>query len=289
MSFRIGVAGASVIPRDPEAVDARFAQGLARQGIQVIVCHFGAVPDVVAARVRGILDAHGIQITQLAGYRPNFVHPDERVRVEGLEGLRPVLRSARILGAEMFLTGCGSVSDASFYGPSPENHTAATRGRLIESLTAAALTAEEEGVPVVLECHLLTTLGTPGDIAEVLDAVGSRWVKANFDPVNLIGSLPSAYDTAGAMREMARVVGPHYVPVAHVKDVAVRVDEFPLHLAEVPPGDGLLDMEVFLDVAAGLGDDVALVIEHLHAEQVPAALEHLRAVIGRRDSERALD
>lgn len=279
MGFQIGLAGASVIPRDAASFDDEVAGRLAAQGIEVLVAHFGAVADDTAARVRDVLDRHGMSIVQLAGYRPNLVHPDAAVRAEGLDGLSDVLQSARALRADMFLTGCGSVSDASFYGPHPDNHTAETRQRLIRSLSSAAELAAEAGVPIVLECHLLTTMDTPAHIAEVLDAVGSPWVKANFDPVNLIGDLSSAYDTRTAMREMVKIVADHYVPVAHVKDVAVCVDEFPLHLAEVPPGNGLLDMHTFLDVAAGLGDNTALVIEHLHAEQVPAALDYLRAAV----------
>lgn len=279
MPFRVGVAGASVVPRDATLIDASFAKRMAKQGIEVIVAHFGAVDPDVAARTRDLLGEHGLGVVQLAGYRPNFVHPDDAVRRDAIEGLAAVLRSARALGAEMFLTGCGSVSSASFYGPHPANHTSSVRQRLVASLSRAARAAEAEGVPIVLECHVLTTLDTPRHIADVLDAVGSPWIRANFDPVNLIGDLTSAYDTRNAMQEMSRVVGTHYVPVAHVKDVAVRVDEFPLHLAEVAPGDGLLDMHAFLDIAAELGEDTALVIEHLHADRIPAALSFLGAVI----------
>lgn len=285
--FRLGLAGPAAIPRAARDVTAQVGARLAARGVEAVVAHFGALPDAEATRVRGVLAEHGVRIVQLAGYRPNLVDPDGAARTRALDDLRPVLDTVRALGADMFLTGCGSVNPASFYGPHPDNHHPGTRARLIESLTMAARMAEQAQVVFALECHVLTTLDTPEHIAEILAGVGSPWIKANFDPVNLIGGLGAAYDTAGAMRHMVELLRPYYVPVAHLKDVAVKVDGFPLQLEEVPPGRGLVDFDVLLELAAQLGESPTLVLEHLTAQQVEPALSYVNSAIARFEAARA--
>ena len=41
---------------------------------------------------------------------------------------------------------------------------------------------------------------------------------------------------------------------------------------EVPPGEGILDLDAYVAVVRSLGPDVAVIVEHLPAEQVRRAL-----------------
>lgn len=282
--MRLGLAG-DLIPRDPAALTPVVARDLAALGISAVVTHF-AVPHetLVGApgeRVRAVLADAGLRIVQAAGCNANLVHPDPAARADALARLRVSLAAARALGAEMVLTGCGSRHLSFFYGPSPENYLPETRALLIESLHRAAPLAEEAGVVLALECHVLTTLDTPEHIRAILDAVGSSWVRANFDPVNLLGDLPSLYQNGDFIRRTIAQLAPHYVACAHVKDIA-PAPAFVLHLDEVPPGEGLLDFDAFFDACAALGDGAALVVEHLPAEQVPVALAFVRRGAARR-------
>lgn len=285
MNMRLGLAGAWV-PRDPTEVTPALARRLASLGFQALVTHFAAPPDVMAgqagARVREVLADAGIRIGQATGYNPNLVHPDDAVRDAELARLRAAFDAARVLGAEMIITGCGSHHPGFFYGPSPANHTEQARARLVESLRLAAPWAEASGIILALECHVLTTLDTPAHIRAVLQAVGSPWVRANFDPVNLIGDLPTLYAGGAAIRNMGAELGPYFAPSAHIKDITA-LPELVLHLAEVPPGEGQLDYAAFFDVCRTLGDGAALIIEHLAAEQVDAAIAFVKEAARRYD------
>jgi sugar phosphate isomerase/epimerase len=278
--MRLGLAG-DLIPRDPAALTPEVARSLAALGIRVLVTHFQAPPEALAGdlgrRVRAVLAEAGLSIVQATGYNPNLVHPDPLVRERDLARLHAAFAAARTLGAEMVISGCGSLHPTFFYGPAAANHRPETRDRLIESLRRAALLAEDTGVPLALECHVLTTLDTPAHILSILEAVGSPWVRANVDPVNLIGDLPALYDNATAIRQAAALLLPHYVPCAHIKDIAAQ-PELVLHLAEAPPGTGLLDYTAVFEVCRQLGENTALVVEHLPAAQVPAALAFIRQI-----------
>lgn len=278
MRLRLGLAG-DLIPRDPAALTPQVARDLASLGISALVTHFQTPPEELAGeaggRVRRILADAGLSIVQASAYNPNLVHPDREYREGELGRLRSALQAARALGAEMVITGCGSHHRSAFYGPDPENHTQRTRDRLIDSLRHAAPMAADTGVPIALEGHVLTTLDTPEHIAAILQAVDSPWVRLNFDPVNLIGDLPTLYANGDAIRHMAALLAPYYAPCAHVKDITAQA-ALVLHLAEVPPGSGLLDFDAFFAVCRRLGPGTALVVEHLPATQVPDALVFVR-------------
>lgn len=275
MKARLGIAG-PLVPRTLDGLTEDNLGPLREAGVSVLVTHLEAqrpTPAAEAARKR-LADA-GVVIAQAAGVSANLVCADEAERAHELERLREALLTAAQLGAESLITGCGTLHPTFFYGPHPDNHAPQTVDRLVDSLTLAARAAEDVGVPVLIECHQLTTMSRPEVIREVLDRVDSPWVLANFDPVNLLASLDDVYGNAAAMTRMVDVVGTRYAASAHLKDVTVRAD-IVLHLDEVAPGEGYLDVQAFMDNAARLDDPITLVVEHLPREASMAALASIR-------------
>jgi sugar phosphate isomerase/epimerase len=168
------------------------------------------------------------------------------------------------------LTGCGSRHPTAFYGPHPENHTPAARARLIDSLCQVVPWAEASGVVLALECHVTTALDTPEHIREVIDAVDSPWVRANFDPVNLLGDFSRVWANGDAMRDMWQTLGRRYTKSAHIKDVVTDSD-FVVHISEAPPGTA------FFEVVRNLGEDTAVIVEHLPADPARKAVEVVKS------------
>jgi sugar phosphate isomerase/epimerase len=275
--LRLGVAGGP-LPRLPSDFDAALARQLSDLGVRVLTTHFQPSPEAVAveaARVRAVLAEHGLSIVQATGYNPQLTHPDNAVLSSELDRLRAAFETAKLLGAEMIISGCGSRHASAFYGPHPDNHAPATRERLIDSLRRVVPWAEEAGVILALECHVTTALDTPEHIREVILAVDSPWVRANFDPVNLLGDFARVWDNAAMMRHMWRTLGACYTKSAHIKDV--RADpELVVHISEAPPGQGLLDLDAFFEVVSALGEDTAVIVEHLPADQALAAIAYVK-------------
>jgi len=266
------------VPRLPAEVDESLARQLAGLGVCVLTTHFQPSPEAVATdagRVRGVLAEHGISIVQATGYNPQLTHPDDAVLSSELDRLRAAFETARLLGAEMIISGCGSRHASAFYGPHPANHLPATRERLIGTLRRVAPWAEEAGVVLALECHVTTALDTPEHIRDVIQAVDSPWVRANFDPVNLLGDFAKVWDNAAMMRHMWRTLGACYTRSAHIKDV-IADPELVVHISEAPPGQGLLDLDAFFEVVRELGEDTAVIVEHLPADQALAAIAYVK-------------
>jgi sugar phosphate isomerase/epimerase len=284
MTLRLGISGGPV-PRFPDELTEDDVRQLAELGVTVLTTHFQPSPAAVggapAARVRGLLAAHGLSVVQATGYNPQLTHPDPEIRRAELERLRAAFDTARDLGAEMIISGCGSWHPSHFYGPHPANHTPAARAYLVDSLRVAAPWAEAAEVVLALECHVTTALDTPAHIREVLEAVASPWVRANFDPVNLLGDLDAVWDNANAMRTMWDTIGTGYAASAHIKDV--RPDaELVVHVSEAPPGQGALDLDVFFEVCQRLGDRAALIVEHLPRDEALAAIGYVKLEAERR-------
>ena len=277
MRLRLGVAGGPV-PRNPTDVDDALARQLRGLGVSALTTHFQPTPESVASqasRVRSVLAEHDMSIVQATGYNPQLTHPDDTFLAAELERLRAAFQTASLLGAEMIISGCGSHHPSHFYGPHPDNHTPETRARLVRSLGRVAPMAEDVGVILALECHAMTALDTPEHITEIIQSVGSTWVRANFDPVNLLGDLPKVWANAEVMRHMWQTVGACYAKSAHIKDV--RADpEFVVHISEAPPGQGVLDVDAFFEVVRHLGEDTAVIVEHLPPDQALAAIGYVK-------------
>jgi sugar phosphate isomerase/epimerase len=220
------------------------------------------------------LAEHGLSIVQATGYNPQLTHPDDGVLASELDRLRAAFETARLLGSEMIISGCGSRHASHFYGPHPENHLPATRERLIASLRRVVPWAEHAGVILALECHVTTALDTPEHIREVVQTVDSPWVRANFDPVNLLGNFSAVWHNAEAMRHMWQTLGACYTKSAHIKDVVTDAD-FVVHISEAAPGHGHLDLDAYFEVVSQLGEDTAVIVEHLPADQALEAIAYV--------------
>lgn len=273
-SMRLGVAGPPM-PRNADGITAELGRQLAAWGVTTVAVNLEDPPEQIAGRaaeVRKILDDNGITIAQSTGYRPNLVHPDTAVRKEGHRRLTYALEVGAALGAVMVNTGCGSVSLTAQYGPHRDNHRTETRDRLVESLIRICTVADELGLLLSLECHILTTLSDPDTIRSIFDTVDSDSLRINFDPVNLIGTIDDVFDTTGSLQRMGAVLGPTYGPSAHVKDVTAR-DQLVVHLDEVAPGEGEMDWDAYFAICRNLEEGSALIVEHLPAGQMERSLE----------------
>ena len=278
MDMRLGLANADV-PRNPADITAdRLSRWVAR-GVRGLVTHFTTSPDEIldahAPKLSRRLADHDVAIFQYAGINANLVHPDRDLLGEVVPRIRAACAAGQSLGAEMLISGCGSYDERHFYGPHPGNHTEQARLRLIESLRAVAPIVADHGLVLAIECHALTTMDTPEHIREVLDQVDSPAVGANFDPVNLLGSVAAVHDNAVEVRRIRGVIGDRCTASAHIKDVRITTD-LVVHIVEAAPGHGCLDYPAYFEAVSTLPDGAPLIIEHLRVDQLDQALDFVR-------------
>lgn len=234
-----------------------------------------AVTEAQCRRVRELLAAGGVTMFQATGYRPCLVHPDETARAQAVRTLRQALHIAGQLGAVAIDTGPGSVSPNGPWAPDPYNFTPQAREQLVKSVREAASAAEEHGVVLCLEGHQLVTLRSAEVMAEVLDAVGSPWVKVDFDPANWIG-LETIYESGPAIEAMAATLGAR-IATAHVKDVVLRPGMM-VHIDYCPPGTGTMDVAALLRVMEALDPGAPVIVEAVEDDQLADVVAYLRRI-----------
>lgn len=280
--MRLGLAGGP-LPHASEGVTVELAAWLHARGVRSLAFHLMDVDRLLdggARRVRDLLADHDISVAQATGYQPNLVDPDPAVRADARRRLRDGLAVGEALGAVMVNTGVGSNHPTFPYGPHPANHRPEAVDALVANLRELCPEAADRGLLLSLEPHLLTTIGDPDTIASIVDAVGHPALRINFDPVNLLGTLPAVYHSGDAIRSIRARLGHVLAPSAHVKDIR-PAPELVLHLEEVAPGEGFIDWDAYYEVCRGLPDGSALIVEHLEGG---AAEEALAWVAGMADA-----
>jgi sugar phosphate isomerase/epimerase len=221
-------------------------------------------------RTRDAFQEEGLEVCQLLPpLYPSLVHPDPEVRQGGVDALAQVIAAAQVLDAGNVYVRPGSLNPGGPWTPHPDNHRPETRERLVESLRALVPRAEDAGIPLALEGHVVSPLHTLAVVREVLDGVGSPMLKFNADPVNMIGTLDQAFHNTDLLNELFDLLGDAVV-AAHAKDVTVE-DRLVVHVEECVPGQGYLDHETFLRRFEACCPRGVVLIEHLRPERVPEA------------------
>ncbi|GAA2447454.1 sugar phosphate isomerase/epimerase family protein [Agromyces soli] len=283
MRARLGLANAN-IPTEFEGFTEEIVADWLALGVRALALHFlGRHEEVVerGAALRARLNERDIEVVQYSGVNANLVHPSEEVRALALDSVRRAIPAAQQLGARMILSGAGSTSPdhtEAFYGPAAANYTDETAERLVDGLRRIAPMIEDAGLQYAIECHQLTTMRSPAVVREILDAVDSPAVFANFDPVNLLDSSYAVLTSADRIPEMVRTIGPRYASTTHVKDAAV-LNDLVCRTIEVPPGQGVIDAADIFRAAAEIPAEatMALIIEHLNPADFRGAVDYVLA------------
>lgn len=230
--------------------------------------------DAQCHRVRQILGDYGLTMVQAIGYRPPLIHPDETVRRQAVKTLQAAIRMAAALGSLSCHTGPGSMAQlqahrsdwGGAWDPHPDNWDPICREQLVKSLKEVAPAAEDNGVIVGLEGHVLVTLNSAEMMRAVLDEVGSPAIRCDLDPVNWL-TLDTVFRSGLAIDRMVDILGP-CIFNAHAKDVVVQ-NRLVVHIDECPAGQGILDYATFLRRMEALGPERYLVVEHCSVAELP--------------------
>ena len=131
-------------------------------------------PEDEAARVKGLVDARGLQVSALAAGN-DFILLDEAKIAAQVERMGTVCRLARILGTQVLRTEGGS--------PKPEVPEDRWVEAMATCLKRCVPIAEETDVFLAVDNHGWVTNDGDREL-ELFKAVGSRRVGANIDTMN---------------------------------------------------------------------------------------------------------
>ncbi len=225
-----------------------------------------------AAGMRSELEAAGIRVAGIAGYR-NITSPDAGKRWENLEFLKRCLEIAPHLSTGVVATETGTLSAASDWEDVPGNWSSEAWDAMCEAVGELLETARGSSSVLALEGYVNNVLKTPGQLAGVIERFGSEHLGAVLDPFNYLSShlLPAQGRVTKSFLDRFE---PYFV-IAHLKDVGERGAEH-----DTPElGAGVFEYGPYLEFLRDRRPDLALVLEHLPLEHVPGAIETVRGMI----------
>lgn len=275
--MRFGMSGC-FLPDDMNMLTPEMCQRARELGFSGIFTRFkqnnpNDTPKASATRVRQMMADNGIRMYQATGFWQNLVTPDESARQESVRTLRNALRLAGWMGARGIDTGPGSMNPEGPWYPHPDNWSATSRKLLVKSLRESVSAAEEAGVYLSLESHVLVVLESPEVTLDVLDQVDSPWVRSDYDSANWI-TRETIYNTAAALNHHFDLLGKHIVS-CHAKDIWIE-NRLNLHLQDGCPGKGLMDFRTLFRRMEGLSSEYPVIAEGNSTDELPqvSALFH---------------
>jgi sugar phosphate isomerase/epimerase len=227
------------------------------------------IPDSVIADIKEAATISGVELVALSGTY-NMIHPDAKVRADGLRRLRTVLESAKALSVGL-VTLCTGTRDAhDQWRGHPDNSSAAAWADLACEMERAAAMAEAIGVDLGVEPEQANVVTSAADAKRLIDELGSRRIRIVLDPANLF----EAADRNRARKIVAAAIDliADRIAMAHAKD------RFPDGRFAVA-GEGVVDFPDFVSRLRESGFAGPLVTHGLSAKQAPDVAEFLSRVI----------
>ena len=255
--IRLGGHGLPIGSDDPFA----FARAHREFGYAAAYCPPVSIDDGPRlAAIEKAFAAEDVVIAEVGIWR-NLVARDAAVRKTNRDFALEKLAVADAVGARCAVTFIGSYAAGSGHGPSPDNFGDEAFDDAVGAVRYLVDTVKPKRTKFALELMQSSLPDSVDMCLKLIRAVDRPAFAAHVDPVNLVMTPRTYYDTGALLREIFAKLGPLIVS-CHAKDIVLH-DQAALHLDETMIGKGMLDYRTYLRELDGLGRDVPLMLEHL--------------------------
>ncbi len=274
----LGVAGYS--KAEIKKIDGATVKKWKEAGFSVLQLRVDdplVVNDHDIARVKSLFSENGMVIGQTVGnYGGGLCSADENERSTAIKFVKRMVNVSRKLGSPNTYFRPGSMNKRGAWLPHPLNRSAAVFDRMVDSAKQICKVAENEGVPLSVEGGVVSPLYSPERVREFLDAVGSKLIGFNMDPVNFVSGIEDAYDTGALLARFYSVLDGRILG-AHAKDFTL-VDALLPHFEEEVIGapKAMLDEVAFLKGMQKVCPKGHVFVEHYTDDVLPVAANGLR-------------
>ena len=212
---------------------------------------------------------------ELGAYRHNVLDTNPDKREAFIDEICRRLEYADEAGILCCVIHGGSYETGSWGSPNPDNFGEQAFDETVEAIRNILERVKPRRTKLVIETEKYVFPNEPDLYIRLIKAIDHPQFGVHLDPINMIFSPKRLYENGQYLKQCFEILGPHIVS-CHSKDLTTT-DTYPHHIIETYTGNGWLDHDVYLTELAKLHDDVPLMIEHLTAEQLPMARDHLFA------------
>jgi sugar phosphate isomerase/epimerase len=279
----LGVAG--LVPGDWRTIDGAVLDNVAEHGfktVQIRVSDPQSMKENDVLRLKSMFEARGFEMPQTVGnYGGKLIAEDETERKNEIKFVKRMVNLTSRLGSPNTYLRPGSLNPKGGWMPHPLNHSDEVFDRLVDSTKQICEVAENEGIMMAVEGGTVCPIESPQRMKDLIDAVGSKALGLNMDPVNFVGSLDIAYDTTSLINEFYELI-PDRIVGCHAKDFTV-VNALLPHFEESIIGqpESLLDNEALLLGLQKVNPKAHVLVEHLPDDKIPVAAAGIRKIAER--------
>ncbi len=231
--------------------------------------------DSELRELHAALREHDTVFFEVVAYK-NMIHPDASRRNKELAVIAKCIEAADKIGCPMIGTCTGCCDPNSYINVHPENWSEKTWKLTVESVKQVLRDTAGMKAAIGIEAQITTNIGRPADHKRLMDDVGDPRCAVNLDPVNMM-SLDTYYHSTKLLNECFDMLG-ETILGSHSKDSYIVPDEQTVILREVCTGRGVMDYETYLVRLSRMQWPRTLLPEHVPAEQLIEAAEHIRKI-----------
>jgi sugar phosphate isomerase/epimerase len=227
-----------------------------------------AIPAELAERIRGAADERRIAIGALSGTF-NMIHPNVRLRREGLRKLEVLAGACARLGARVVTLCTGTRDPENMWRAHADNGSSEAWRDLRVSLTKALTIANKHDLTLGIEPETGNVIDSADKARRLLDEMKSPRLKIIMDPANLFhpGDLPRQREILEGAFDL---LGGDLV-LAHAKELSA--DGHPAGLAL---GAGVLDWDLYLALLDRVGFSGPVILHGFEEADAASSVRFLR-------------
>ena len=223
--------------------------------------------------------AGDIEIAEVGVWNTPFT-PDEKAAAAAKEKCMEQLRLADYIGARCCVNVSGAFGPVWYYCY-PENFTETAYRKNVEWIQELLDTVKPEHTCFALESMPWMLPSSPEESLRILHDVNSPRFKAHLDICNLVRD-PETYVHMDELIDRSFSLLGREIVSLHLKDIIME-EIYTVHITEVIPGRGRMNIPRYLQRIQELGDDdMPVMIEHLPDKASYAeALHYVSSVLNR--------
>ena len=270
-AIRLGGHGLPVGSDDPFAF-ARAHRAFGYSAAYVPVSLIGADTQTLASWEKAFTE-QDVTLAEVGIWR-NLIDPDPVKRRAELDYAAQCLALADAVGARCAVSFIGSFAPGTRHGLDARNLGPEAIESAVETVRYLIDTVKPKRAKFALEMMQATIPDSADSTLELIRAVDRPAFAAHLDPVNLVMTPRTYFNTGALIRECFQKLGP-WIVSCHAKDITLS-EAAALHLDEVQIGEGNLDYRTYLTELSKL-PDVPLMLEHLKPDEYALGRDRLFA------------
>ncbi|MCQ2483180.1 MAG: sugar phosphate isomerase/epimerase [Clostridia bacterium] len=241
-----------------------WAETLAKNGLKSVVFPLdcNAPSDKIDEYVKAAAD-NDLVIAEVGIWR-NAIAMDSAEREANLEYSIKQLQLADYIGAKCCVNVAGAMGTR-WDGGYKENYSDEAWKRTVHMIQEVIDSAKPKNAFFTIESMPWMIPSSPEDYLRLIDDVNRDEFSVHLDIINMINCPERYFMHEEFLEHTFELLGPQ-IKSCHMKDIRL-LDDYTFQLRECPCGEGVFNLEKYVELADKVNPEMPMIIEHLTSDE----------------------